>query len=86
MRIDIISKQTDFLTHADSVRPAPSHLSGYEILVNGQKTGASVDLIVSTSGERTVKLDGVPAQAVVYRDGVIVADTTEPPLRKRGTT
>lgn len=85
MRIDILAREDDLYSTSLGDQRIRTQLSGYTILVDGERTGASVNLIKSTSGEVSVKLDGKLVQAVVYREGVMIANTTAPPLRKRGT-
>jgi len=52
------------------------------ILVDGVERGDRLQVQKDEHGQ-AVWLDGVEVKAKVYRDGVLIADTTVPPLTKR---
>lgn len=71
MRIDLSSKKEYGL------------FSPSQVLINGEPSAATVQVQVDLNKERTITLDGVKVRARLFLDGVVMADTTVPPLTKR---
>jgi hypothetical protein len=55
---------------------------GRSMLIDGERNAAALEVQTDERGH-TVRLNGLVVLAKVYRDGVLMADTTVPPLTKR---